>query len=95
MKVGRRLVNQDRVRGFAIRLESVGLPEPKVAGVSQVTQATDQDLRPLPDCGELVGPTAAELARLIYPPPDNPISAERNQQTNCFANLLNRGSSLE
>jgi hypothetical protein len=96
MKVGRRLVYTGRVKeGLAIRLESVGVTELKVAGVSQVTETTGYDLRLLPDFGEFVGPTAAELARLIYPTPDNPISAETNQRANCFASLLNRGSSLE
>jgi hypothetical protein len=80
---------------LAIRLESVGVTELKVTGVSQVMETTEGDLRPLPTLEEFVGPTAAELARLIDPMPDNPISAETNQRATCFASLLNRGSSLE
>jgi len=80
---------------LAIRLESVGVTELKVAGVSQVMEWTEGDLRPLPAFGKFVGPTAAELARLIDPMPENPISVETNQRATCFASLLNRGSSLE
>ena len=80
---------------LAIRLKSVGVTELKVAGVSQVMETTEGDLRPLPTFGEFVGPTAGELARLFDPMPDNPISADTNQQATCFASLLNRGSSLE
>jgi len=76
-------------------MESAGVTELRVAGVSQVRETTEHDLSPLPDFREFVGPTVAELARLISPTPDNPISAETNQQANCFASLLNRGSSLE
>jgi hypothetical protein len=76
-------------------MESAGVTELRVARVSQVTETTEHDLRPLPDLREFVGPTAPELARLIYTTPDNPISAETNQRANCFASLLNRGSSLE
>jgi hypothetical protein len=84
----------DRVKeGLAIRLESV-VTELKVAGISQVAETKKHDVRPLRGAGEFVGPTAAELVRLI-PTADNPISAETNQRTNCFASLLNRGSSLE
>jgi hypothetical protein len=67
----------------------------KVAAVSQVTETMEHDLRPLPDFGEFVGPTAAEVARIIYPTPDDLIAAETNERANGFANLLNRGSSLE
>ena len=80
---------------LAIRLESVGVTELKVAGVSQVMEKTEGDLRPLPTFGEFVGPTAGELARLFDPMPDNPISADTNERATCFASLLNRGSSLE
>jgi hypothetical protein len=96
MKVGRDFVYPGRVKeGLAIRLESSRVTEPKVADVSQVTETTEDALRPLPDFGESSRPTAAELARLIDRAPDNPISAETNQRANCFASLLNRGSSLE
>jgi len=80
---------------LAIRLERVRATELKVAGVSQVMETTQVDLRPLPAFGKFVGPTAAELARLIDPMPDNPISADANERVTCFASLLNRGSSLE
>jgi hypothetical protein len=76
-------------------VESAVVTELRVARVSQVTETTEHDLRLLPDFREFVGPTAAELDRLIYPTPDNPISAETKQRANCFASLLNRGSSLE
>jgi hypothetical protein len=75
-------------------LESV-VTEPKVAGSSQVVETKEHDVRPLRGVGGFVGPTTAELVRLIYPTPDKPISAETNQRANCFASLLNRGSSLE
>jgi hypothetical protein len=75
-------------------LESV-VTELKVAGISQVAETKEHDVRPLLGSGEFVGPTAAELGRLIYPMADNPISAETNQRASCFASLLNRGSSLE
>jgi hypothetical protein len=55
----------------------------------------EHDLRSLQGSGEFVGPTAAELVRLIYTTPDNPVSSETNQLASCFASLLNRGSSLE
>ena len=95
MKVGGRLVYPNSVKeGLAISLESV-VTEPKVAGSSKVVETKEHDVRPLRGYGELVGPPAAELVRLIYPTPDNPICAETNQRANCFASLLNRGSSLE
>jgi hypothetical protein len=75
-------------------LETV-VTELKVAGISQVAETKEHDVRLLRGAGEFVGPTAAELFRLIYTTADNPISAETNEQANCFANLLNRGSSLE
>jgi hypothetical protein len=77
-----------------MRLESV-VTELKVAGISQVAETKEHDVPPLRGAGEFVGPTAAELVRLVYPTTDNPISAETNQRANCFASLLNRGSSLE
>jgi len=96
MKVTRDFVYPGRVKEvLAIRLKRVGVTEPKVADVSQVTETTEDALRPLPGVGEFVGPTAAELARLVGPMPNNPIAAETNQRANCFASLLNRGSSLE
>ena len=95
MKVGGRLVYPNSFKeGLAIRLESV-VTEPKVAGISQVAETKEHDVRPLRGSGEFVGPTAAELVRLIYPTRVTPISAETNQRAGCFASLLNRGSSLE
>ena len=41
------------------------------------------------------GPTAEELDRLIHVIPKNVISDQQNERDNCFAGLLNRGSSLE
>jgi len=67
----------------------------EVAGISQVREMKEHDLRSLQGSGEFVGPTAAELVRLIYTTPDNPVSSETNQLAGCFASLLNRGSSLE
>ena len=67
----------------------------EVAGVSQVREMKEHDLRSLQGSGEFVGPTAAELVRLIYTTPDNHVSSETNQLASCFASLLNRGSSLE
>ena len=95
MKSRRATCTPNRVQeGLAIRLESV-VTQPKVDSVSQVAETKERDVRPLRGSGEFVGPPAAELARLIYPTPDNPIRAETNQRANCFASLLNRGSSLE
>jgi hypothetical protein len=75
-------------------LESV-VTELKVAGISQVAETKEHDIYPLRGAGEFIGPTAAELVSLFYPTADNLISAETNQGANCFARLLNRGSSLE
>jgi hypothetical protein len=75
-------------------MESV-VTELKVAGISQVAETKEHDVHPLQGAGEFVGPTAAELVSLFYPTAENPISAETNQRANCFASLLNRGSSLE
>ena len=70
----------DRVKkGLAIRLESV-VTELKVAGISQVAETKEHDVRPLRGPGEFVGPTAAELVRLIDPTPDNP-DLRRNKPT--------------
>jgi len=67
--------------------------ELKGAGISQKAEEKEHDAPA--ESGEVVGPTAAELFRIIYPTPDNPISVETNQRANCFASLLNRGSYLE
>jgi len=74
-------------------LENV-VTELKVAGISQVAERNEHDVCPLRGSGGFVSPTAADLVRLIYPSRVMPISAETKQQAS-FANLLNRGSSLE
>ena len=94
MKVGRLLVYPDSVKGLAIKLDSVAT-EPKVVGISQVGETKQYDVRPPWGAEEFVGPTAAELFRLIYPTRVTPISEEMNQGAGSFASLLNRGSSLE
>jgi len=91
MKVGRRLVYPDSVREVATKLDSV-VTEPKG---SQVAETEGSDVRSPWGSGEFVGPTAAELFRLIYPTRVTPNSEEMNQGARSFASLLNRGSSLE
>jgi hypothetical protein len=94
MKVGRRLVYPDSVRGLAIKLDSV-VTEVKVAGSSQLSETKEHDIQPLGGSGEFVGPTAAELIRFIYTMHVMPSSEEMNQGFGSFASLLNRGSCLE
>jgi hypothetical protein len=69
--------------------------EPKVAGISQVAETKEHDVCSLRSSEEFVGPTAAELFRLIYTTRATPISEEMNQGAGSFASLLNRGSPLE
>jgi hypothetical protein len=58
--------------------------------------ATNQGaVNPAPDSEELPGPTAEELGRLILAKWPDRASVQAQKQANCFARLLNRGSSME
>jgi hypothetical protein len=69
-------------------LKSIGT-EVEMIG-ADVTQRTETNEHR--DFREFLVPTAQELERLIL---RGAISSHTNEQDNCFANLLNQGSSLE
>ena len=76
--VGDLFTRTESRKELAIRLERV-VTELKVAVISQVAEKKEHDVRPLQGPAEVVGPTAVELDRLIYPTPDNP--SPRNKPT--------------
>jgi hypothetical protein len=79
---------------FPIRLQSGG-KEVAVAAIAQVAETDQHNVSRPRSFREFVGPSAAELLRIIEPKPGDCLFAQTDERANSFARLLNRGSSLE